>query len=132
MIDSYTVGQRISPSDFANEWYCPPARYSYAEVESIDDEVISLRMENPHTGISDSMQLTRAEMGEALGWASRGYMNGLQGPASDSAQKHIEIQQEELDTDTDSGATQDSGTMRQGPQSPGPRRKDGVNPLLGN
>lgn len=66
MIDSYEEGQKLYAEDFIDDYYLPEGKYEYCEVESIDDDVVTLVYHGAES--EDTMTWTRAEMEHMLGW----------------------------------------------------------------
>lgn len=69
MINSYSKGDKLTSDDFISDWYFPSLKWSWAEVEEVTPDTVTLLYHpiDPDS-IDEEKQVTRADMEHMLGW----------------------------------------------------------------
>lgn len=67
MVDSFTVGDVLSPDDFAGSLYCP-AVYDEVRVEDVSEDSVTLLFVDVDGGVEDEVTVTLPELSVMMGW----------------------------------------------------------------
>lgn len=67
MVDSFTVGDVLTPDDFAGGLYCP-AVYDEVRVEDVSEDSVTLLFVDVDGGVEDEVTVTLPELSVMMGW----------------------------------------------------------------
>ena len=67
MLEYYEVGQKLAQKDVVSDYYIP-VKWEYAEIVSIEDDLVELKFVDLNNEIEETQYFTKQEMSEALGW----------------------------------------------------------------